>query len=120
MKAIPDLEVTETGRREAQSSTPPLAPDQPSLPDPELPLNPPLPDEVDAPQPTEASLPGKKLWKLIDQFNCWKHQSYQFAVIFPIFVRNSGRTQNAEPLYKLEDCSSSPNKTEGVNNHNDT
>nr|XP_046177072.1 sickle tail protein isoform X3 [Oncorhynchus gorbuscha] len=57
MKAIPDLEVTETGRREAQSSTPPLAPDQPSLPDPELPLNPPLPDEVDAPQPTEASLP---------------------------------------------------------------
>ncbi|XP_036841880.1 sickle tail protein homolog isoform X5 [Oncorhynchus mykiss] len=57
MKAIPDLEVTETGRREAQSSPPPLAPDQPSLPDPELPLNPPLPDEVDAPQPTEASLP---------------------------------------------------------------
>uniref|UniRef100_A0A8C8H9J9 Sickle tail protein homolog n=1 Tax=Oncorhynchus tshawytscha TaxID=74940 RepID=A0A8C8H9J9_ONCTS len=57
MKAIPDLEVTETGRREAQSSPPPLAPDQPSLPDPEIPLNPPLPDEVDAPQPTEASLP---------------------------------------------------------------
>uniref|UniRef100_A0A4W5LXX3 KIAA1217 n=1 Tax=Hucho hucho TaxID=62062 RepID=A0A4W5LXX3_9TELE len=57
MKAIPDLEVTETGRREAQSSPPPLAPDQPSLPDPELPLNTPLPDEVDAPQPTEASLP---------------------------------------------------------------
>ncbi|KAM9459312.1 sickle tail protein homolog isoform 10-T10 [Salvelinus alpinus] len=57
MKAIPDLEVTETGRREAQSSPPPLAPDQPSLPDPELPLNTPLPDEVDAPQPTKASLP---------------------------------------------------------------
>ncbi|CAB1326256.1 unnamed protein product, partial [Coregonus sp. 'balchen'] len=61
MRAIPDLEVTETGRREAQSSPPPLAPDHPSLPqplpDPELPLNTPLQDEVDAPQPTEAPLP---------------------------------------------------------------
>ncbi|CAB1317488.1 unnamed protein product [Coregonus sp. 'balchen'] len=61
MRAIPDLELIETGRRDSQSPNPPLAPDQPSLPqtlpDPKMPLNTPLPDKVDVPQPTEASLP---------------------------------------------------------------
>lgn len=86
MRAIPDLELTETRRSESQSPNPPLAPDQPSLPqtlpDPKMPLNSPLLDEMDVPQPTEASLPGKKLWKLIDALNCWKLWKNMCSVLF--------------------------------------
>ncbi|XP_019900943.2 sickle tail protein homolog isoform X2 [Esox lucius] len=58
MRAIPDLEVTEEGRRESKSPLPPLPPPVPdTAPDAEVPLDIPLPDEVDAPQLAEVPLP---------------------------------------------------------------
>ncbi|KAL0966094.1 hypothetical protein UPYG_G00290860 [Umbra pygmaea] len=51
MRATPDLEVTEAERLGSKFP----APDQPSLPDPQVPLNAPLPDEVDALPTTEAA-----------------------------------------------------------------